>query len=144
MSVERCSSNGVVQNMVLPGSAQTTTQLLPILKLSSLHLKSPIQPPTIQPIMETFTFPYFPSYATPIHTALFKNVTNSSGIRKRLIEASTMTGAEGDVARDKVDFGFIDASLVCSVLPRTSDIHSSRTEKLTVDCFETASDRRTV
>ena len=94
--------------------------------------------------METSTFPYFPSYATPIHIALFKNVTNSSGIRKRLIEASTMAGEEGDVARDKVDFGFIDASLVCSVLPRRSDSHSSRTEKLTIDCFETASDRRTV
>jgi EKC/KEOPS complex subunit CGI121/TPRKB len=63
--------------------------------------------------METYTFPHFPSYATPIHIALFNNVSNSSGIRKKLIEASTMEGSEGDLARDKVDFGFVDASLVC-------------------------------
>jgi EKC/KEOPS complex subunit CGI121/TPRKB len=62
--------------------------------------------------METYTFPHFPSYATPIHIALFNNVSNSSGIRKKLIEASTMEGSEGDAARDKVDFGFVDASLV--------------------------------
>jgi EKC/KEOPS complex subunit CGI121/TPRKB len=66
--------------------------------------------------METYTFPHFPQYATPIHIALFDNVSNSSGIRKKLIEASTMEGSEGDVARDKVDFGFIDASLVCPYL----------------------------
>jgi EKC/KEOPS complex subunit CGI121/TPRKB len=62
--------------------------------------------------METYTFPHFPSYATPIHIALFKDVSNSAEIRKKLIGASTMTGPEGDEARDKVDFGFIDASLV--------------------------------
>lgn len=31
-----------------------------------------------------------------------------------------MEGAEGDVARDKVDFGFIDASLVCPFLFRNA------------------------
>jgi len=30
-----------------------------------------------------------------------------------------MEGAEGDVARDKVDFGFIDASLVCHPYPES-------------------------
>jgi EKC/KEOPS complex subunit CGI121/TPRKB len=62
--------------------------------------------------METYTFPHFPSYASPIHISLFTDVSNSSGIRKKLIEASTMEGREGDSARDIVDFGFIDASLV--------------------------------
>jgi EKC/KEOPS complex subunit CGI121/TPRKB len=62
--------------------------------------------------METYTFPTFPSYATPVHIALFDNVTNASSIRKKLIEASTMEGQEGDEARAAVDFGFIDASLV--------------------------------
>jgi EKC/KEOPS complex subunit CGI121/TPRKB len=62
--------------------------------------------------METFTFPHFPTYATPVYVALFKDVTNSAAIRKRLIEASTMEGEEGDEARRKVDYGFIDASLV--------------------------------
>jgi EKC/KEOPS complex subunit CGI121/TPRKB len=72
--------------------------------------------------METYTFPHFPPYATPIHLSLWTNVSNSSGIREKLIEASTMEGAEGDLARDKVDFGFIDASLVCPYL------HFSREE----------------
>jgi hypothetical protein len=80
---------------------------------SNLHLKESTQPPTTPTTMETLTFPHFPPYATPIHIALFKDVTNSSGIRKRLIEASIMEGVEGDEARDKVDFGFVDASLVC-------------------------------
>jgi EKC/KEOPS complex subunit CGI121/TPRKB len=62
--------------------------------------------------METYTFPTFPSYATPVHIALFENVANASDIRKKLIEASTMEGQEGDKARAAVDFGFIDASLV--------------------------------
>lgn len=63
--------------------------------------------------METFTFPTFPSYATPVHFALFNNVANSSELRKKLIGASQMTGDEGDKARAEVDYGFIDGSLVC-------------------------------
>lgn len=72
------------------------------------------------PTMETYTFPHFPSYASPIHIALFEDVGNSSEIRKKLIEASTMAGPEGDEARDKVDFGFIDASLVSPPSSRVS------------------------
>lgn len=83
--------------------------------------------------METFTFPHFPPYATPIHIALFDNVGNSSGIRKRLIEASTMEGEEGDMAREEVDFGFIDASLVCPLHPFISLI--ANIEMLIIDCF---------
>lgn len=63
--------------------------------------------------METFTFPTFPPYATPVHFALFNNVANSSELRKKLIGASQMTGSEGDEARAEVDYGFIDGSLVC-------------------------------
>lgn len=62
--------------------------------------------------METFTFPTFPYYATPVHFGLFNNVSNSSELRKKLIGASTMTGSDGDQARKEVDYGFIDGSLV--------------------------------
>lgn len=67
--------------------------------------------------METFTFPTFPAYANPVHVALFNNVANSSVLRKKLIAASTMDGAEGDWARAEVDYGFIDASVVCPLSP---------------------------
>ena len=63
--------------------------------------------------METFTFPTFPAYATPVHVALFDNVFNSAALRRKLIAASQMDGAEGDQARAEVDYGFIDASVVC-------------------------------
>jgi EKC/KEOPS complex subunit CGI121/TPRKB len=66
--------------------------------------------------METYHFPNFPTYASPVHIALFENVTNCSAMRKKLIAASTMEGEEGDKARSDVDYGFIDASLVCSPL----------------------------
>jgi len=85
--------------------------------------------------METYTFPHFPPYASPIHIALFIDVGNSSEIRKKLIEASTMAGPEGDEARDKVDFGFIDASLVSPYLVCM---------KLMIDRLETAFDYGTV
>lgn len=63
-------------------------------------------------IMETFTFPTFPVYANPVHFALFNNVSNASELRRKLIGASQMTGEEGDKARQEVDYGFIDGSLV--------------------------------
>lgn len=74
----------------------------------------PVFPSTIT-AMETFTFPTFPSYASPVHVALFNDVTNSAALRKKLIGASQMSGPEGDQARAEVDFGFIDASIVCHV-----------------------------
>ena len=65
-------------------------------------------------MMETFRFPTFPTYANPVHFALFNNVANSSELRRKLIGASQMTGDEGDQARREVDYGFIDGSLVRS------------------------------
>lgn len=62
--------------------------------------------------METYAYPAFPQQYSNIHIALFKNVTNAPQIRKRLIEASQMTGPEGDKAREEVDFGFVEANLV--------------------------------
>ncbi|OWT36201.1 protein CGI121 [Cryptococcus neoformans] len=64
--------------------------------------------------METYAYPAFPQQYSNIHIALFKNVTNAPQIRKRLIEASQMTGPEGDKAREEVDFGFVEANLLVS------------------------------
>jgi len=62
--------------------------------------------------METYTFNQFPSPYYTVHLALFRNVANSAEIRRRLIEAATMAGEEGEEARRAVQFGFLDASVV--------------------------------
>lgn len=51
-----------------------------------------------------------------VHVALIHNLTNAPEIRKKLIAAATMQGPEGDKARQEVDFGFIEASLVSFVI----------------------------
>ncbi|WWC68539.1 uncharacterized protein I206_102468 [Kwoniella pini CBS 10737] len=64
--------------------------------------------------METYTLPSFPSEYSTIHICLFENVTNSSEIKKRLIEAATTEGEEGERLRKEVDYGFIEADILVS------------------------------
>lgn len=66
--------------------------------------------------MESYTFSQFPSPYCSVHLALFKNVINSSEIRQRLIRAATTPGEQGETARSKVDFGFIEGNLVCLIV----------------------------
>jgi EKC/KEOPS complex subunit CGI121/TPRKB len=47
-----------------------------------------------------------------IHVALFDNVRNAKMLRSRLVTASTMSGAAGDIEREAVNFAFIEAPLV--------------------------------
>lgn len=50
-----------------------------------------------------------------IHLALFNDVIDSSQLRQRLINASTLPdNDEGDNERSTVDYAFIDAAMVCS------------------------------
>lgn len=62
--------------------------------------------------MESYILPNFPREFSSIHLCLFQNVTNSASLRTRLVQAATMDGAEGDVARDELDYGFVEASMV--------------------------------
>ncbi|GHJ88596.1 hypothetical protein NliqN6_4998 [Naganishia liquefaciens] len=64
--------------------------------------------------MESYILPNFPPEYSSIHLCLFQNVTNSASLRTRLVQAATMEGAEGDEARDAMDFGFVEASMVVS------------------------------
>ncbi|KAJ9106678.1 hypothetical protein QFC20_004009 [Naganishia adeliensis] len=64
--------------------------------------------------MESYILPNFPREFSSIHLCLFQNVTNSASLRTRLVQAATMEGAEGDVARDELDYGFVEASMVVS------------------------------
>ncbi|KAH9056401.1 CGI-121-domain-containing protein [Lactarius vividus] len=63
--------------------------------------------------MESFAYPHFSSVA---HVALFNRVTNAGEIRARIVRASSLEGDEGDAEREAVNFAFIDARLVTSVL----------------------------
>ncbi|KAN0140165.1 Kinase binding protein CGI-121 domain containing protein [Lactarius tabidus] len=63
--------------------------------------------------MESFAYPHFSSKA---HVALFNCVTNAAELRARIVRASTLEGDEGDAEREAVNFAFIDARLITSVL----------------------------
>ncbi|KAH9995180.1 CGI-121-domain-containing protein [Russula compacta] len=63
--------------------------------------------------MESFVYPHFSS---TVHVALFKSITNATELRARIVRASTLEGIEGEVEREDVNFAFINARLVTSVL----------------------------
>ncbi|TXT07514.1 hypothetical protein VHUM_03234 [Vanrija humicola] len=64
--------------------------------------------------METYTLAHFPPNVRTLHVAYFENVANAPEIRRRLVQAATAPGAEGDAARAAVDFAFIEAGLLVS------------------------------
>jgi EKC/KEOPS complex subunit CGI121/TPRKB len=64
--------------------------------------------------MDLFYFPHLAPDRATTHIALFRNVTNSAVLRKRVISASTLVGEAGDLEREQVNFAFIDARLVSS------------------------------
>ncbi|CCL99004.1 uncharacterized protein FIBRA_01012 [Fibroporia radiculosa] len=66
--------------------------------------------------METFRYAHFPLDSSVVHVALFTNVSNAAQLRSRIVRASTMVGPEGDSEREAVNYAFIDARLICSVL----------------------------
>ncbi len=63
--------------------------------------------------METYFYPHFPSELSTAYVALFTGVSNTSELRLRLINAAFMTGEEGELEREVVNFAFIDARKVC-------------------------------
>lgn len=56
------------------------------------------------------------NFQAKVHLALFTSVANSKEIRERIIKASTADGANGDAERAAVNFAFVDAKLVFSVI----------------------------
>ncbi|KAH9956799.1 CGI-121-domain-containing protein [Russula dissimulans] len=63
--------------------------------------------------METYAYPHFSS---TVHVALFKHVRNAAKLKARIVRASTLEGIEGDMEREAVNFAFVDARVVTSVL----------------------------
>jgi hypothetical protein len=66
--------------------------------------------------METYTLPHFPPSVNTVHIALFEDVSNAPAIRKRLIQAATTDGEEGDRLKAEVDFGFLDGRMVSAAM----------------------------
>ncbi|KAM5540629.1 hypothetical protein V8D89_005660 [Ganoderma adspersum] len=75
--------------------------------------------------MQTFRYPHLPQELSTVHVALFTNVANSADIRSRIIRASQLQGPDGDVERNAVNFAFIDARLICSVLHLQTAIYQA-------------------
>ncbi|KDN48042.1 hypothetical protein RSAG8_03058, partial [Rhizoctonia solani AG-8 WAC10335] len=61
-------------------------------------------------------YKFFPPELSRVHIALFTNVQNAAELRSRLIKASTMEGEEGEKEREAVNFAFVDAAPITSLL----------------------------
>lgn len=61
-------------------------------------------------------YKFFPPHLSHVHIALFTNVQNAPELRSRLIKASTMEGEEGEKEREAVNFAFVDAAPIASLL----------------------------
>ncbi|KAI0759741.1 CGI-121-domain-containing protein [Trametes elegans] len=75
--------------------------------------------------MQTFRYSHLPPELSVVHVALFTNVTNSAALRSRIVRASQLEGLEGDSEREAVNFAFIDARLICSILHLQTAIYQA-------------------
>lgn len=62
-----------------------------------------------QQVMQVYDYPQFSLQAA---ICLFTDVKNGPEIRKKIIEAATCRGDEGEALRDAVNFAFVDGKLV--------------------------------
>ena len=60
-------------------------------------------------LMEVYDYPQFSLQAA---VSLFTNINNGLEIRKKIVEAATCQGEEGEALRNAVNFAFVDAKLV--------------------------------
>ncbi|KAI0666172.1 CGI-121-domain-containing protein [Trametes maxima] len=75
--------------------------------------------------MQTFHYSHLPHELSTVHVALYTNVANSAALRSRIVRASQLEGPEGDAERDAVNFAFIDARLICSLLHLQTAIYQA-------------------
>ncbi|KAI8984890.1 CGI-121-domain-containing protein [Trametes punicea] len=75
--------------------------------------------------METFRYSHLPSESSTVHIALFTNVSNSAALRSRIVRASQLDGPDGDTEREAINFAFIDARLICSLLHLQTAIYQA-------------------
>lgn len=74
--------------------------------------------------METYTLQQLPPAYRRLSIACFDNVANSAEIKKELVRSAMMEGPEGDAARRRMDFAFIEGDVVSiPCLPSFSSFH---------------------
>lgn len=62
--------------------------------------------------METYTLQQLPPAYRRLSIAYFDNVTNSAEIKKELVRSALMEGPEGEEARRRMDFAFVEGDVV--------------------------------
>lgn len=62
--------------------------------------------------METYTLPQLPEAYRRVSVTYFVEVENAAAIKAELVRAATMEGEEGEEARRRVDFAFIEGDVV--------------------------------
>lgn len=67
--------------------------------------------------LERLTYPHFEGDLSTVYIGLLENVKNSASLRSRIIAAASAQGTEGDVEREAVNFAFIDARTVSTMIP---------------------------
>lgn len=73
-------------------------------------------------LMDSFTFDHLDAIA---YYALYTPINNAAPIRQRIVAAATAIGPEGDREREEMNFAFIDASLITSLLHLQTGIHQA-------------------
>lgn len=62
--------------------------------------------------METYTLAHLPPAYRRLSIAYFSDVQNAAEIKKELVRSAQMEGPEGDAARRRMDFAFVEADVV--------------------------------
>jgi hypothetical protein len=62
--------------------------------------------------MESYRLEGFPPEYSTVHIALFHGVTNAADLRQKLVTVASAQGIDAETERNKLDYAFIDASLV--------------------------------
>ncbi|EGO30133.1 hypothetical protein SERLADRAFT_454421 [Serpula lacrymans var. lacrymans S7.9] len=75
--------------------------------------------------MEIYRYPHFPTHLSVVHVALFTNVSNSAALRSRIVKAATLAAPEGDIEREAINYAFIDARLITSMLHLQTAIYQA-------------------
>lgn len=70
--------------------------------------------------METYTLQHLPPAYRRLSIAYFSDVANAAEIKKELVRSAQMEGPEGDAARRRMDFAFVEADVVSCRPPPSS------------------------
>ncbi|KZT63978.1 CGI-121-domain-containing protein [Daedalea quercina L-15889] len=80
--------------------------------------------------METFRYTHLPAAHAHAYVALFDHVSNAAHLRQRIVRASQLEGPEGDHEREAVNFAFVDARLITSILHLQTAIYQAILAKI--------------